>query len=321
MHRSSLALALMSMAACLASDDAETPDGGAHVDSPSGAVAVTVTAPTGATQVARDDLATDGSWVARVTYRAEVAPPSPRVDWMSGGVIRGTGLPPDYRYTASYAADGVQTLSAVVHGSGDAELGRADVTVTILPSTAESMDCHGKLAAIGVTFALGPDTMGIDDPVTVTLPLLGVAFASRASMVMDCGMALSFYRMVEVLVAHDVSRVTDGGSGLYNYRCVSGSESPPCTASGFSLHAEGKAYDIAQIQTGDGVTSSFGTDWMIDGGPTCNAVSASAPNQLLHDVVCDLYQNGVYTVLLTPNYQAAQDFVHMDLTAGQMLIK
>lgn len=319
----SLAVLAGGLAACLASDDTGPGDGGTKGDSPVGAVSVSVTAPASGAQVARNDLAVDGSWVARVTYAAQVLPPAAQVDWMAAGVIRGTGLPPDYAYTATYTGDGAQTLSAVVHGPGGAgkDLGHADVTVTILPSTAEARDCHGKLDALALSYEVGADTLGIEDPVTVRLPLGGVAFTTRASMVMDCVTALAFYRMALVLAAHDVVAVTDGGSGLYNYRCVSGSESPPCTGSGFSLHAFGEAYDIAQVKMSDGVIASFGTDWVVDAGPTCNALSASTPNQTLHDIVCDLSQNRVFNVLLTPNFQATQDYVHMDLTADQMVVE
>lgn len=315
------ALAL-GLAACLAPDMATPGDGGAGGVDAKPPFSVTVTAPstTGA-QFARDYLYMDGRWVARVTFRAAVSPAAIQVDWMSGGLVRGVGLPPDYAYEAIYATDGSEVLSAVVHDSHGAELGRADTGVTVLPPSAPAGDCPAELAVLGVEATAGPTTMGIAHPVTVALPLHGMPFTGQTSLVMECSFALDLWRMVDVLKAHHVTALTVGGSGLYNYRCTSGSEQPPCTTSGFSLHAFGLAIDIAAVDADDGTSASVGGDWVIDTGATCNASSTSMRNQRLHDIVCDLYQNGVFSVVLTPNFQSSQGFVHLDETVGQMVIQ
>jgi hypothetical protein len=312
----------LALAACLAPDTA-TPggDGGLGGVDAKPPFSVTVTAPASGALVARDYLYMDGRWVARVSYKAAVTPAATQVDWMSGGLVRGVGLPPDYAYEAIYPTDGSQALSAVVHDTHGAELGRADTSVTVGPPTAAATDCPAELAVLGIAATAGPATMGIASPVTVTLPLHGMTFTGANSAVMDCSFALDLWRMVDVLKAHHVTALTVGGSGLYNYRCVSGSEQPPCTASGFSLHALGLAIDLAAVAFDDATTASVGGDWVIDAGATCNASSTSTRNQRLHDIVCDLYQNGVFTVVLTPNFQSSQGFVHLDETVGQMVIQ
>jgi hypothetical protein len=159
----------------------------------------------------------------------------------------------------------------------------------------------------------------------LALPLKGMTFtapgasAPRASLLMDCAMALSMWRLVDVLAAHRVVAVAD--AGLYNYRCVSGAEAPPCPQSGFSLHAFGLAFDLAAVTIDDGTTATVEGDWIVDGGATCAATSASARNQRLHDLACDVHMNGVFGVVLTPNFNAQQGFIHMDNTVGQLVIK
>jgi Extensin-like protein C-terminus len=311
----------LGLSACLAPDAATGSDGG-----PGGADArppfsVTVTAPAAGAQFARDYLYIDGTWVARVTFKAQVSPAAPQVDWMAGGLVRGVGLPPDYAYEAIYATDGSDALSAVVHDVHGAELGRADTSIAVLPSTVADGDCAAKLSVLGIASTGGPATLGIAHPVTVTVPLHGMPFSGRTSLVMECDFALDLWRMVDVLKAHHVTALTVGGSGLYNYRCVSGSEPPPCAQSGFSLHAFGLAIDLAAVDLDDGTSASVGGDWIVDAGPTCDVSSASPRNQRLHDIVCDLYQNGVFTVVLTPDFQASQGFVHFDETVGQMVIQ
>jgi hypothetical protein len=340
MRASVRALALLAAAACLAPDDTTSSDGGpgksdggplGAADAPrgdgpvGGGVTVTITAPASGTSVHRDYLWRDGKWVARVSYTAQVSPAVAQVDWMAGGLVRGLGLPPDYRYDAVYYSDGAEALSAVVHDPGGGERGRADSSLTVLAPTAADKDCPAQLDALGVMYGAGPDTMGIPHPVTVKLPLKGIPITAagmstpRTSLVMDCPMALALWRALDVLADHKVTALTD--AGLYIYRCVSGSEQPPCTQSGFSLHAYGQAFDIASLTTQTGLSATVKDDWVVDSGPTCGAPAGSAKNQLLHDTMCDLYMNGIFSVVLTPDFSATQPFVHMDLTPGQMVIK
>src|SRR5262249_53947365 len=150
----------------------------------------------------------------------------------------GVGLPPDYAYTSNFASDGPQRFDAVVHDNRGGELGRASVSLTISAPTADKADCKTQLGVLGVGFTAGPPTMGIADPITMALPLKGMGFTAagtsspRSSLLMDCAFALALWRLVDVLEARHIAGVVD--NGLYKYRCVSGSEQPPCPTSGFS---------------------------------------------------------------------------------------
>ena len=323
-------LAVAVLAGCLAPDSTGQDGGVTSGDgATAGSVTVSVTAPASGSEIHRDYLYVDGRWIARVTYAAHVTPSVASVDWMAGSQTRGVGLPPDYSFTESFYADGAQTRDAVVHGPHDEERGRAQVAVTISGPTADKADCATKLSVLGVSFTAGPATMGIANPVTVALPLKAMPFTAagsttpRSSFVMDCEFALAMWRLVDVLQARHVTGVID--NGLYMYRCVSGSELPPCPTSGFSQHAFGLALDIAALKIADGTTLSVGDDWMVDTltgtQTTCTVVPAGTlKNQELHSIACDIWESGAFTVLLTPNYRSTQAFFYLDIMNPQGMV-
>jgi hypothetical protein len=315
------ALAVLALAGCLA-PDATGGDGGVAGDGGAGSVTVTITGPTAGAQIPRDYLYLDGRWVAKVTFTASTSTKVSAVEWLSGGNLRGVGSPPDYAFTDTFSVDGAKMLDAVVYGPHDQELGRASVALTITPPTAANADCATQLGVLGVAFTAGPPTMGIADPITMALPLKGMAFTpagstdARASLVMDCRFALALWRLVDVLAARHIVNVVD--NGLYKYRCVSGSEQPPCPVSGLSPHAAGIALDVAGLVAADGTSLSVGSDWVIDtlaqGQTTCTVTpSGSLKNQLLHAIACDVWESGTFTVLLTPNYRSTMQFFYLDI--------
>jgi hypothetical protein len=323
-------LLVLACAGCLAADAG--PDGGsqtpADAGGSSGQVVVAVSTPAAGTVIHRDYLAVDGRWIARVTFKAQVTPAVASVDWMSGGLVQGVGLPPDYAFTESFLTDGAQTFEAVVHDAHDQVLGRAQVAIQIAAPTADTKDCAAKLGVLGVAFSAGPATMGIVNPITLTLPLKGMPFTSagvpQGSLVMDCDLALALWRLVDVLAAHHVTSL--GESGVYIYRCVSGSEQPPCAQSGFSLHAFGQAFDIASLTLDDGSSLSVKDDWVIDkltgDQTTCTTpIAEPGKNQKLHDILCDVWGDKIFPVMLTPNFNATQPFVHVDLTPDMQVLK
>jgi hypothetical protein len=316
--------AVLVLAGCLAPD--ATGDGGTNPGGDggtSGSVTVTITAPSSGATVHRDYLYMDGRWVARVTFTAKVTGGSPSsVEWMVGGLVRGEGVPPDYAFTTNFYADGPQAFDAVVHGAHDAELGRASVALTVAAPTADQADCPTQLGVLGVQFTSGPTTMGIANPITMSLPLKGMNFTAggttspRANLLMDCAFALSLWRFVDVLQARHVTGVVDGG--LYKYRCVSGTEQPPCPTSGLSQHALGLALDIQALKIADGTTLVVADDWQVDtlasGQTTCTVVPAGTlRNQELHSIVCDIWETKTFGVLLTPNYRPTQTFIYFDI--------
>src|SRR5262249_3928387 len=151
------------------------------------------------------------------------------VDWMLGDTLLGTGRPPDFGLTAALSADGSVVVTAVARGAGGGELGRSDATLHVLPAPAG--DCLAQLTAPGVTYKTGPANQGVKTPVTVTPPINGVSFtasgaaAPRTSWFMDCDLALSLWRFTDELEKRGIVAVTD--DGIYNYRCIDQTVSPP----------------------------------------------------------------------------------------------
>jgi hypothetical protein len=320
--------ALLAFAGCLAKDPPG--DGGVNGDGGGGSVTVTITGPAAGAQVARNYLYMDGRWAARVVFTARTSAPVSSVEWFLNGNVRGVGSAPDFAFTDFYFVDGTKSLDAVAYDSHDRELGRASVSLTVAPPTADMADCPTKLNVLGVSYTVGPPTTGIVSPITMALPLKGMKFTpagtsdARSSLVMDCEFALAMWRMVDVLATRHIVNVVD--NGLYKYRCVSGSEQPPCPTSGLSPHALGIALDIAGLVAGDGTALSVGDDWTIDtltgNQTTCTVTpSGSLKNQLLHAIVCDLWESGIFTVLLTPNYRSSQQFFYLDILNSMTVLQ
>lgn len=318
------------LAGCLKPEGGLPADAGPPDAPAAGSIAVTITAPAPGTSVRRDQLLTNGRWAARATFTARLSSPASQVDWMSNGLVVGVGLPPDYAYTGTFLTDGAQNLAAVVHGDSGAELGRAPIALTVASAGAETADCKTKLGLLGIDYTEGPETMGIMNPVTLKLPLRGISITKSDSIVprnvllMDCDIALSLWRMVDVLAENHVTGIFD--SGLYNYRCVSASEEPPCEASGFSLHANGLAFDLAGVTLDTGERISVKNDWVVEplasGQSTCSLVpTGSMANRRLHQILCDLAGYAIFKVLLTPNYNPMQTFLHFDLAPDMMLVQ
>jgi hypothetical protein len=324
------AAALVVLAGCLAPDATGGDGGTAGGDGGAGSVTVTITAPAQGAMIPRDYLNFDGSWVARVKLTATVAGGSvSSVEWMAGDLLRGVGMPPDYAITAAYFVDGPQTFAAVVHDSHGGVRGQAQASITITPPTADKADCPTQLGVLGVPFSAGPATMGIPNPVTVTLPWKGMSFTAggtttpRTSLVMDCPFALALWRLIDVLEGRHIVGIVD--NGLYKYRCILGSEQPPCP-SGFSPHAFGQALDILGFQLADGGALTVASDWQVDtlgsGQTTCTvAAMGTLKNEELHSLVCDMWESGALTVLLTPNYRSTQTFFYLDILNMTTLIQ
>lgn len=177
-------------------------------------------------------------------------------------------------------------------------------------------DCHADLSARGVEFTPGPAAMGVEDPVTVTYPIRGIAYrygasaSLRETAMMDCRLALALWQAGSVFAAHRVVEVSD--LGIYNYRCIGGGTPPGCT---LSMHAYALAIDLAAFVTADGLRASVEEDFVVDSDATCTSDTEGEKDALLHAIVCELYQRGIFRILLTPNYNDAhRDHFHVDLT-------
>src|SRR5690606_19933634 len=88
-------------------------------------------------------------------------------------------------------------------------------------------------------------------------------------------------------------------------------------------HAYANAIDIAGVtyldDNGAEQYASVNDDWVIDPNeqPTCSAATEPGKDALLHELICELKDAGVWNIVLTPNYNAAhRNHFHVDLTPG-----
>jgi hypothetical protein len=154
--------------------------------------------------------------------------------------------------------------------------------------------------------------------VTVTLPLGGMQFRRfdgnlRTTWFMDCDLALAIHRMTQALQAIGVVEMHD--LGVYNYRCIGGGTPPDCP-NGISMHARALAVDIAALVVPGEEPYSVEDDWVIDAdGTTCSVRERVARDAFLHQALCGLYDAGIFTIHLSPNYNADhRNHWHLDLT-------
>ena len=86
-----------------------------------------------------------------------------------------------------------------------------------------------------------------------------------------------------------------------------------------SQHAYATAVDIAGVTLASGDYASVQDDFVIDADadPTCEAATQPGKDRLLHELICELKDAGIWTTVLTPNYNAAhRDHFHVDLSPG-----
>ncbi len=216
-------------------------------------------------------------------------------------------------------ADGADSDDAdSVGDAGDADSGDRG------EPPADEADCHAWLDYYEVGYELGPDAMGVEDPVTATMPIVGIGYrtvganAAREEMFGDCTIIRSLARAAPVFAAAGVTEVTD--YGVYSYRCIGGG-APPCTR-GISQHASATAIDLAGFTDAADTFYSVEDDWVIDPNAeeTCEAPSEAGKDRFLHELICALDAADVWNIILTPNYNADhRDHFHVDLTPGANL--
>jgi Extensin-like protein C-terminus len=286
---------------------------------------VAFASPAPGTDFTRQTLAATGALVADVPVQVDAAGPVERVAITWGDVALGdvdaTGA-----LEAALPAAGAVTLTATGYDAGGAEVATATVDVTV--SEPQVADCHGWLDLYHVGYTLGPDNPGVDDPVTVTVPINGISYryisnsGPRQTFFMDCALAKSLAEAAPVLAAHGVVEVDD--IGVYNYRCINSDGTPPNCNVGMSQHAYAKAIDLGQFIDGTGETYSVTDDFVIDPSdqPTCTADTEPGKDTFLHQLICELKGDGVWNIVLTPNYNDLhRNHFHVDLTDGADFIR
>jgi hypothetical protein len=268
----------------------------------------------------RDQLAASGALVANVGVEVDVGGDVARVALSAGDVQLGDLV--DGKLPAEFASAGPVTLTAIGFADDGTELITAAVDITIDdPAIA---DCQGWLDLYHLDYTTGPANLGIADPITVTLPLNGVAYrysgntTQRKTLYGDCTLMKSLAQAAPIVRAHDVTEIVD--IGIYNYRCIDQTKTPPnCT---MSQHAYAKAIDIAELVTSDGTHYSVLNDWVIDTTATCTAETSGDKDSFLHTVICALKADAVWNIVLTPNYNDAhRNHFHVDLTSNSDFIK
>ena len=308
---------------CLGEIGGDGPDG---IDPPP-PVDVPVTlgfvVPAAGAAYAREVVVDTGELGAAIAVEVAITGAPARIELRRGDLAVGA-LDAAGRATVTLVDAGAVTLTATAYDATGAELATAAVAVSVVEPTVA--DCHGWLDLYGLTYETGPAQLGVADPVTVTLPLNGVAYryasntAPRTTLFMDCQLARSLARAAPILRARGVVEVAD--IGIYNYRCIGGGQ-PPCEG-GMSQHAYALGIDLAGFTDGDGVFSSVNDDWVIDGSDekTCTAAAEPGKDAFLHELICALKGAGVWNIVLTPNYNAAhRNHFHVDLTPGSNFLK
>jgi hypothetical protein len=235
----------------------------------------------------------------------------------------GSARGPDWSLTYSFRGDGRRELTAIGRDASGAELARDAITITIEPPPDPS--CHAMLDALGLAWAPSGPLRGVEDPVRVQPNIRGVRYRYVSSstptpMVMDCVLAPRLVRLSEIVREYGIDEVIH--IGIYNYRCIGGGDpdSGTCTP---SMHAYARAIDLHAfgLEGSDAVYSTE-TDFVITmRGDRCPLASFSEPDRILKAIACRLFEERVFQIILTPNYNSAhRNHYHVDMTEGAMYL-
>jgi hypothetical protein len=186
-------------------------------------------------------------------------------------------------------------------------------------------ECHKQLLSEGIAFspALNPKSSpeshpnlvcDIQDPIYITPYLHGVTFRPGSvsgdpkAIFTACDHGLSMVDSAELLAGQGVSDLIHWG--VYNCRVISGSNK-------LSEHGYANAIDIAGLKLQDGGYHSVLGDWEKN-----QASPASVGGKLLRGFAQNMFDDGVYNIILSPDYNDAHaDHLHCDLTPGAHLFK
>jgi hypothetical protein len=175
--------------------------------------------------------------------------------------------------------------------------------------------CYDGLKAAGLQWKKTRPMRGVADPVELEPQINGVTFRSYSGKIgklyMSCLFAEKLARFAREAARLGVTEIKH--KGIYNYRCI-GNGSPDIRACKVSQHAYGRAIDFDSFTVGKD-TYVVRSDWNKRPPPTCDAKGGSAKDQFLRQIACKTSQAAGFSVLLTPNYNAAhRDHFHADAT-------
>jgi hypothetical protein len=269
------------------------------------------------------DAVVDGEWAAPVEIRVR-AQGVVSVDLIADGRWElGTARGPDWTVSYAFRGDGVRVLHAIGRDGSGVEVASDEVRITIEPPADPS--CHAMLRALGLDWSPSEPLRGVSDPVRVQPTIRGVSFRYVSSprptaMVMDCELAPRLVRLAEIVRSYGIDEVIH--LGIYNYRCIGGGDpdSGTCTP---SMHAYARAIDLHAfgLEGSDEVYSTERDFVITRRGDPCPLMSFSEPDRILKAIACRLWEERVFQIVLTPNYNAAhRNHYHVDLTEGAMYL-
>lgn len=282
---------------------------------------VSIESPEHGARLVRDAIV-DEAWTARVeiVVRAEGVD---HVELVTGGTTLATLRAPVWSAFAHLTTDGEHVIGAVGRDAAGAELARDEITITIAPPADTS--CHAMLDALGMDWSPIGSLRGVADPVRVQPLINGVRYryvshAEPQAMSMDCELAPRLFRLSELVRPYGIDEVIH--IGIYNYRCIGGGDpdSGTCTP---SQHAYARAIDLHAFGLeGSDETYSTEDDFVITRrADDCPMMSSSEPDRVLKEIACALWAEGIFQIVLTPNYNDAhRNHYHVDLTAGSMYL-
>ena len=245
-------------------------------------------------------------------------------------VLRATGVDGSFTPLSGTTAPAVRDEDVAIaqtYRYAVRSVGAGGISGTSFPARVIVPDCGQTLDGLGVVWQKGEDRPIVPDPVVVTLPLNGVDYYAmnnpsvpQSTLYMDCAFAVALHRMADVSAPFDMTGVIH--FGIYNYRCIAGTGTPPnCT---FNNSAYGRAIDIAVLRDGSGETYTVEVDWVADADPeaTCTAPTAGPKDEYLHRIVCAWFDEGAFDLILTPNYNDSQsNHISADVQDGAHFIK
>jgi hypothetical protein len=283
---------------------------------------VAFVSPAPGTAFTRDSLGENGALVAQVPVQLDIAGSPAKVTLTRDTTLLGDANDAG-ELTAQVRTQGAATLTATAYDDAGTVLATATVDITIDAPNAET--CHDWLDLYQLDYMIGPEAPGIADPITVKAPVNGVAWrytestSQRKTLYADCELIKSLADAAPILRDHAVTEVAD--IGIYNYRCIDQSKTPPNCS--MSQHAYARAIDLAAFLDTSNTTYTVLTDWDIDPATTtCTAETSDDKDAFLHTLICELKAANVWNIVLTPNYNADhRNHLHVDLTPDADTIK
>ncbi|MBZ0121390.1 MAG: extensin family protein [Sandaracinaceae bacterium] len=264
------------------------------------------------------DAIVEGEWAAQVTFTGNASGVSRVELYADETFLLGEAQAGSWSIDALFRADGVRAISARGLSATGEELVRDEIAITI--EAPGDTSCHAMLDALGLDWAPAGATRGIADPVRVQPTIDGVSFrytssASATAMLMDCELGVRLHQLAQILHRYDIVEVEH--IGIYNYRCIGGGD-PDVDGCTPSMHAYAQAIDLHAFLAANGTHYDTVEDWAITTrADPCPIASSSDQDRVLKEIACAMYEERVFEIILTPNYNADhRNHFHVDLTDG-----